>query len=53
MSLQRRDEFNAFLRDLEKWSAAVNEHLIPRLGYHTPNQSFERINPFHAARQWE
>ncbi|HWY70891.1 MAG TPA: hypothetical protein VNX88_19640 [Terriglobales bacterium] len=47
---QFREGFNAFTRDLQKWAASVNEHLIPKLGYHTPNQNFEYINPFHRAK---
>lgn len=43
---QFREEFNAFTRELQKWASSVNEHLIPKLGYHVPNQSFEYINPF-------
>lgn len=42
--------FNIFIRDLEIWAKAVHEYTLPRLGFHSPNISFKRVDSFRPTR---
>lgn len=41
------DDFNAFLRDLEKWAGAFNDYAIERIGWERiPKSKFEKVKSF-------